>query len=187
MKPRLALPFTSFAAALSLALAVATGSGAAAGPVPSTERYVFHNVTLGGGGFVTGIIFSPAEKGLVYVRTDVGGAYRRDSSGGPWTPLLDWVNQTDWNLFGVESLACDPSEAGRVYVAAGTYNNPGASNGEVLRSGDHARIARWRRAQSLRRTIARRPDLMERRGGVSAADQAILDEFPPLDGMSENG
>jgi tRNA (guanine37-N1)-methyltransferase len=58
---------------------------------------------------------------------------------------------------------------------------------EVLRSGDHARIARWRRAQSLRRTIARRPDLMERRGGVSAADQAILDEFPPLDGMSENG
>jgi tRNA (guanine37-N1)-methyltransferase len=58
---------------------------------------------------------------------------------------------------------------------------------EVLRSGDHARIARWRRAQSLRRTIALRPDLMERRGGVSAADQAILDEFPPLDGMSENG
>ena len=143
MKPRLALPFTSFAAALSLALAVATGSGAAAGPVPSTERYVFHNVTLGGGGFVTGIIFSPAEKGLVYVRTDVGGAYRRDSSGGPWTPLLDWVNQTDWNLFGVESLACDPSEAGRVYVAAGTYNNPGASNGEVLRSGDYGRT--WER------------------------------------------
>ncbi len=58
---------------------------------------------------------------------------------------------------------------------------------EVLRSGDHARIKRWRRAQSLRRTIARRPDLMQRRGGVSTADQAILDEFPSLDGTSENG
>jgi len=32
---------------------------------------------------------------------------------------------------------------------------------EVLRSGDHAAIARWRREQSLRRTFAQRPDLLE--------------------------
>jgi len=31
---------------------------------------------------------------------------------------------------------------------------------EVLRSGDHAAIARWRRDQSLARTVARRPDLI---------------------------
>jgi tRNA (guanine37-N1)-methyltransferase len=31
---------------------------------------------------------------------------------------------------------------------------------EVLRSGDHARIASWRREQSLRRTAQRRPDLL---------------------------
>jgi len=31
---------------------------------------------------------------------------------------------------------------------------------EVLRSGDHARVARWRRAQALRRTRERRPDLL---------------------------
>ena len=138
MTPRLALHLTRLAAVLSPALALAAG-----GPLPSAERYVFRNVTIGGGGFVTGIIFSPAEKGLVYVRTDVGGAYRRDSSGGPWAPLLDWVNQTDWNLFGVESLACDPSEPGRLYVAAGTYNNPGVSDGEILRSGDCGRT--WER------------------------------------------
>jgi tRNA (guanine37-N1)-methyltransferase len=58
---------------------------------------------------------------------------------------------------------------------------------EILRSGDHARIARWRRAQSLSRTMVRRPDLMERRGGLSAQDQAILDEFPPVDGSGQNG
>ncbi|MGA2295452.1 MAG: tRNA (guanosine(37)-N1)-methyltransferase TrmD [Acidimicrobiales bacterium] len=58
---------------------------------------------------------------------------------------------------------------------------------EILRSGDHERIRRWRRAQSLRRTIERRPDLIEQRGGVSAGDQAILDEFPSLDGRGENG
>jgi tRNA (guanine37-N1)-methyltransferase len=58
---------------------------------------------------------------------------------------------------------------------------------EVLRSGDHARIARWRTAQSLRRTIARRPDLMARRGGLSADEHAILEEFPTLDDTGENG
>ena len=40
---------------------------------------------------------------------------------------------------------------------------------EVLLSGDHARIARWRRDQSLRRTAARRPDL------VAGLDAARLD------------
>ncbi len=55
----------------------------------------------------------------------------------------------------------------------------GWSAPDVLLSGDHARIERWRRAQSLRLTVDRRPDLMERRGGVSASEQALLDEFPP--------
>ena len=48
---------------------------------------------------------------------------------------------------------------------------------EVLRSGDHARVARWRRAQSLRLTLDRRADLIDARGGLSDADQALLDEF----------
>ncbi|MGH9070308.1 MAG: tRNA (guanosine(37)-N1)-methyltransferase TrmD [Acidimicrobiales bacterium] len=38
---------------------------------------------------------------------------------------------------------------------------------EVLRSGDHARVAAWRRAQSLTRTLARRPDLVSAREGQS--------------------
>ncbi len=47
----------------------------------------------------------------------------------------------------------------------------------VLRSGDHARIARWRRAQSLHRTLARRPDLLEGRA-LTVAEEALLREFP---------
>jgi tRNA (guanine37-N1)-methyltransferase len=50
---------------------------------------------------------------------------------------------------------------------------------EVLRSGDHGRVARWRRAQSLARTLARRPDLMAARGGLSAEEQRLLEEFGP--------
>lgn len=46
---------------------------------------------------------------------------------------------------------------------------------EVLRSGDHARIAAWRRAQSVLRTARRRPELL---GAVelSPADRAVLDD-----------
>ena len=47
---------------------------------------------------------------------------------------------------------------------------------EVLRSGDHARIARWRRAQSLARTRRLRPDLVEARGGLSHEEAALLAE-----------
>lgn len=47
---------------------------------------------------------------------------------------------------------------------------------EVLRSGDHGRVERWRRARSLRRTIEARPDLVEARGGISEAERALLDD-----------
>ena len=52
---------------------------------------------------------------------------------------------------------------------------------EVLRSGDHGRVQRWRKAQSLRRTIDRRPDLIAERGGLSDADSELLAEFGLLD------
>jgi len=58
---------------------------------------------------------------------------------------------------------------------------------EILRSGDHARIARWRRAQALHRTISRRPDLIERRGGLSTEDARILAEFPSVDRGGRTG
>ncbi|WP_419926762.1 tRNA (guanosine(37)-N1)-methyltransferase TrmD [Candidatus Poriferisocius sp.] len=48
---------------------------------------------------------------------------------------------------------------------------------EVLRSGDHGRVERWRRAQSLARTAALRPDLIEARGGLTAKEHALLEEF----------
>ncbi len=51
---------------------------------------------------------------------------------------------------------------------------------EVLRSGDHARIDRWRRAQRLHRTLRDRPDLVERRGGLSTDDAQLLEEFPAV-------
>lgn len=48
---------------------------------------------------------------------------------------------------------------------------------EVLRSGDHARIERWRRAAALHRTAWRRPDLLAHRGGPSEQEHDLLEEF----------
>ena len=48
---------------------------------------------------------------------------------------------------------------------------------EVLRSGDHARVARWRRAMALARTVLLRPDLIVERGGLSDSDRDLLEEF----------
>src|SRR4029450_3745427 len=48
---------------------------------------------------------------------------------------------------------------------------------DVLRSGDHGRIARWRHAQALRRTLDRRPDLVAARGGLTDADRELLAGF----------
>jgi tRNA (guanine37-N1)-methyltransferase len=61
------------------------------------------------------------------------------------------------------------------------YTRPAEFQGhrvpEVLLSGDHARVDRWRRAAALRRTIARRPDLV---GAVplTPEEEALLREFP---------
>jgi tRNA (guanine37-N1)-methyltransferase len=61
------------------------------------------------------------------------------------------------------------------------YTRPAEFRGwsvpDVLRSGDHERVARWRAAQSLARTIAMRPDLITARGGLDAGDRALLAEF----------
>jgi tRNA (guanine37-N1)-methyltransferase len=61
------------------------------------------------------------------------------------------------------------------------YTRPAEFRGwevpEVLRSGDHARVARWRRAQALVRTAERRPDLLAARGGLTDEERSWLREF----------
>jgi len=47
---------------------------------------------------------------------------------------------------------------------------------EVLLSGDHAAVARWRLQQALGRTWLRRPDLIARRA-LSEQERELLEEF----------
>jgi len=117
----------------------------AAGAVPLAEAgpptdaagtpYKWKNVVVLGGGFVTGVIFSPAKKDLFYARTDVGGAYRWDPAAKVWIPLTDQFERMT-NYLGIESIAPDPQDANKVYAAVGTYTQSWAGNGAILRSND---------------------------------------------------
>lgn len=98
------------------------------------QQYQWGNVKIGGGGFVSGLVFNPVEKDLLYARTDVGGAYRWDAATKTWIPLTDFLGQDDENFSGVLSMAADPSDANRVYMATGLYTQSWAGTGAIFSS-----------------------------------------------------
>ncbi|MFE5492211.1 RICIN domain-containing protein [Streptomyces virginiae] len=108
-------------------------------PATGTGPYAWKNAQVVGGGYVTGLVFNPRERGLLYARTDMGGAYRWDAAAEQWIPLTDWLGEKDWNLLGIDALATDPVDPARLYLAAGTYTNEWAGNAAILRSTDRGR------------------------------------------------
>ena len=58
------------------------------------------------------------------------------------------------------------------------YTRPAEFRGwavpDVLRSGDHGRVDRWRRAQALARTLRDRPDIVAAAGGLGDTDRRLL-------------
>lgn len=122
----------------ALALGVLSPLRSALAAPATTQAYNWQNVvTGGGGGFITDIVFNPKLQNLIYARTDIGGAYRWNQTTSTWTQLLNWVTPANWNMAGVESLATDPVDPNRLYIAAGLYTNSFTTqNGAILRSDD---------------------------------------------------
>ena len=56
---------------------------------------------------------------------------------------------------------------------------------DVLMSGDHKNIARWRKMQALGRTYQRRPDLIENRS-LDEEERQLLDEFLKASAFDHN-
>jgi len=82
-------------------------------------------------------------------------------------------------VLGNEQSAADESHAEGL-LEYPQYTRPEEFRGEkvpdILRSGNHGAIARWRRKESLRRTLERRPDLLEA-AKLSEEDRVILEEI----------
>jgi len=103
---------------------------------PPAVPYKWKNVVIRGGGFVTGIVFSTTQKGLVYVRTDVGGAYRSTDAGEHWMPLTDRFGRNDATYLGIESIVLDPSDSNKLYMAEGMYSADWGGPSAIFRSND---------------------------------------------------
>lgn len=73
-------------------------------------------VKIGGGGFVSGIVTGQKE---MYLRTDVGGAYKYDYDQEKWIQLFDFLNDTDRGLLSVKGMAIDPTDDDTVYFLCG--------------------------------------------------------------------
>ncbi|MGN0592198.1 MAG: WD40/YVTN/BNR-like repeat-containing protein [Ruminococcus sp.] len=124
-----------WAASLMSAAILMTTATACGGTGSTAENYTWSNVAIGGGGYVTGMVYNTGEKDLVYARTDIGGLYRRSArDNDTWQPLTDFLGSDNWNYIGVESVAADPVEPNRVYFAGGTYMD---QDGAMFASDDY--------------------------------------------------
>jgi tRNA (guanine37-N1)-methyltransferase len=97
----------------------------------------------------------------------------------PALVVMDAVTRLIPGVLGDPHAAEKDSHAGGL-LEHPHYTRPAEYRGwsvpEVLRSGHHARITRWRREQAIKRTLERRPDLLDPRN-LSAEERAILEEL----------
>jgi tRNA (guanine37-N1)-methyltransferase len=96
----------------------------------------------------------------------------------PALVLIDVVGRLVPGVIESESHESDSFSAG--LLEGPQYTRPEEFRGEavppILLSGHHGEVARWRRVEALRRTLKRRPDLLEG-APLTDTDRAALDEL----------
>jgi tRNA (guanine37-N1)-methyltransferase len=102
-------------------------------------------------------------------------------SGGELAALvmMDATIRLVPGVLGNAASAADDSFA-ELLLDAPQYTRPKEFHGsrvpEVLLSGNHQQIRRWRRREALRRTLQRRPEVLQQ-ARLSREDRALLDEI----------
>jgi tRNA (guanine37-N1)-methyltransferase len=96
----------------------------------------------------------------------------------PALVVLEAVARLVPGVLGNEASPLDESFGAEGLLEHPQYTRPRVVEGmevpEVLLSGDHGAIARWRRVQAIVRTARRRPDLLRARGGLRAVEEELL-------------
>ena len=85
--------------------------------------YKYSNLPIPGGGYVTGFLFHPVKKDILYIRTDIGGSYRFDYDSQKWTSLNESVTMADLSETYPIALAIDPEKPEMLYAASGTNHS----------------------------------------------------------------
>ena len=82
---------------------------------------LYRHMPIGGGGYVTGFYFHPADDKVLYCRTDIGGMYRFDYDKQVWVSLIDHITPADSRECCPISAALDAGRPGRLFVASGIW------------------------------------------------------------------
>ncbi len=87
-----------------------------------SASYTWKPMKIGGGGWVTGLDVNPTEKNLLYVRTDVSGAYRWNQATTSWKQVVTTSTMPAGSLSygkysGVDSLVGAPKNPNIAYMA----------------------------------------------------------------------
>ena len=104
--------------------------------------YQYKNLPIPGGGYVTGFIFHKKKKGILYLRTDIGGTYRFDPERQQWHSLISHVTPEDLSETFPISVALDDDRPERLYIACGENRE---KSGVLAVSEDYGETFRYER------------------------------------------
>ena len=103
-----------------------------------SATYTWKPMKIGGGGWVTGLDVSPTTKDLMYVRTDVSGAYRWNAATASWKQVVTSasmpVKSVEYGKYaGVDSLVSAPKDPNVAYMAFAGLPY-GETDGQIFKS-----------------------------------------------------
>lgn len=102
--------------------------------------YQYHNLQIPGGGYVTGFLFHPTEKDVLYIRTDIGGTYKYDYVTNKWHSLSESVTMFDLRETFPIALCTDINKSARLIIASGI--NHSEMKGKLSISDDYGKTFR---------------------------------------------
>lgn len=98
--------------------------------------YVYKNLPIPGGGYVTGFLYHKKQRDILYARTDIGGTYRFDAKQQSWVSLIGHVTMKDLSETFPIAMALDDNAPNMLYIACGEGEHSG-KNGVLAVSEDY--------------------------------------------------